>query len=562
MKRLIAVLAAGLILIIGSTAWADAPKLINFQGRLADGSGNPVADGSYSVTFRIYNVTVGGAALWSEIQTVSTTDGIFNVLLGSATALPVSVFDDTTRYLGVEVSPDPEMTPRQRLGSVGYSFASNPWGSSGNNIFKLNGNVGIGTASPGAKLSLGTDLANTKLALNDDPVDRYGLGLQSFQFRLHLGNVNARFSFLNSAAGTELVSIQGTGNVGIGTTSPSQKLDVAGTAQMTGFKMPTGASNGFVLTSDASGVGTWQAAAGGGSFVNLQGSTPGSQQTGHLNISGSGLFGGKVGIGTSSPTKKLEVAGSIKVGTNDTIFSSNISSNSPLSLQAPAGSTRMFINDANGNVGIGTASPGAKLSLGTDLANTKLALNDDPVDRYGLGLQSFQFRLHLGNVNARFSFLSSAAGTELVSIQGTGNVGIGTASPDSKLDVRGQIIASGPSGPGYRAFAANGSVGGVTKFGATSGGGQSRGALAIQTNDADRIYVDVNGNVGVGTTTPQSKLQVVDNYMQIPFTTSAPPATDCDEAGEAGRLIIYKDGFGNIFLYYCGGVDGWRGLIP
>lgn len=48
-----------------------------------------------------------------------------------------------------------------------------------------------------------------------------------------------------------------------GTASPVEKLDVAGTAQMTGFRMPTGASAGLVLTSDASGVGTWQASASG-----------------------------------------------------------------------------------------------------------------------------------------------------------------------------------------------------------------------------------------------------------------------------------------------------------
>jgi hypothetical protein len=51
-----------------------------------------------------------------------------------------------------------------------------------------------------------------------------------------------------------------TGKVGIGTTSPSEKLDVAGTAEMDGFKMPTGATDGYVLTGNSSGTGTWQPA--------------------------------------------------------------------------------------------------------------------------------------------------------------------------------------------------------------------------------------------------------------------------------------------------------------
>ncbi|PJC01329.1 MAG: hypothetical protein CO073_03820, partial [Candidatus Komeilibacteria bacterium CG_4_9_14_0_8_um_filter_36_9] len=50
------------------------------------------------------------------------------------------------------------------------------------------------------------------------------------------------------------------GNVGIGTTGPGAKLDVAGTARMTGFQLGTSATAGHVLTTNASGVGTWQAA--------------------------------------------------------------------------------------------------------------------------------------------------------------------------------------------------------------------------------------------------------------------------------------------------------------
>lgn len=58
------------------------------------------------------------------------------------------------------------------------------------------------------------------------------------------------------------IAVDETGRVGIGTQSPEEKLDVKGTIQATGFKMPTGASAGYVLVSDGSGVGRWQAGSG------------------------------------------------------------------------------------------------------------------------------------------------------------------------------------------------------------------------------------------------------------------------------------------------------------
>lgn len=69
----------------------------------------------------------------------------------------------------------------------------------------------------------------------------------------------------------------------------------------------------------------------------------------------------------------------------------------------------------------------------------------------------------------------------------------------------------------------------------------------------------LSGSVGVGTQAPVSKLQVVGNYLQLPTRTVAPPATDCDEAKEAGRLVVRVAATAPN-LYICRGTAGWRGL--
>jgi hypothetical protein len=98
-----------------------SPTLVNFQGRLTDSGGNPVANGTYSLTFRIYDALTGGTLQWQETQSVMVTGSVFSVLLGSSTPLLGGVFATDTRYLEVQVALDPPLAPRQQFTTVPYA---------------------------------------------------------------------------------------------------------------------------------------------------------------------------------------------------------------------------------------------------------------------------------------------------------------------------------------------------------------------------------------------------------------------------------------------------------
>ncbi|HEU5218313.1 MAG TPA: hypothetical protein VFU23_06630 [Gemmatimonadales bacterium] len=110
-----------------------------------------------------------------------------------------------------------------------------------------------------------------------------------------------------------------------------------------------------------------------------------------------------------------------------------------LGIADATGNTRLLIEAGTGRIGLGTTQLNlpAKLCLGMDIANTKLALHDHPTDTYGLGIQGGQLRIHVGNPGARFSFLNAPAGAEVVTILGSGRVGLGIAAPGEMLSIAG-----------------------------------------------------------------------------------------------------------------------------
>jgi hypothetical protein len=102
-------------------------------------------------------------------------------------------------------------------------------------------------------------------------------------------------------AGYFVGDVYSSGDVGIGTITPSARLDVVGTVEAQGLKLTTGATDGYVLTSDASGSGTWQPASPDSDWV----------------ISGDEIYSGvtgNVGIGTTNTYAKLHVYGDLMVG--------------------------------------------------------------------------------------------------------------------------------------------------------------------------------------------------------------------------------------------------------
>jgi hypothetical protein len=244
--------AMGLILLTSVTMYmsvglGEIPRKINYQGRLLDPTGAPLA-GSHSLTFRIFDTSVGGSALWTESQTVTAdSTGVFAVILGAVDSLGIAF--DGLRWLEVEVGGE-ILAPRREMVSVPFAFHA---------------------------------------------IDAYTLaGMHTDAF----ADSSHRHSSLDAADGDPAgaVFVDDAGNVGVGTLTPAAKLDVAGTAKMAGFALPTDAASGRVLTSDASGAGTWQ--------------VPQASPDGDWAVWTNNIYSavpGNVGIGVTSPGHKLTV---------------------------------------------------------------------------------------------------------------------------------------------------------------------------------------------------------------------------------------------------------------
>jgi hypothetical protein len=186
----------------------------------------------------------------------------------------------------------PAATPGGSTTQVQFNNAGAFGGDSG--FVYTGGNVGIGTASPAVKLQVNgavyANLRGNNAILLDSAGSYYGAIQNNSSDVWSLG-----YSGTAGTLGTPVLTWNGTGNVGIGTTSPSYKLDVQGASPRFWLKDTTASGSHFEVSADTSSVGIFNRS-------NLP-MVFGTNNTARMRIDSSG----RVGIGTASPSSLLDV---------------------------------------------------------------------------------------------------------------------------------------------------------------------------------------------------------------------------------------------------------------
>ncbi len=406
------------------------------------------------------------------------------------------------------------------------------------------GSVGIGTSTPTTgKFVIAAGHNANALVLENVAVGKYW----SVYNYTNSSATDLRFYEQNS--GGNSLTLQAGGNVGIGTVNPTAKLTVVGgnVRVDTNQGVEFGGANNFIYGNETS------------DFIALV-----TNNTEAMRM----LSNGYVGIGTTSPSQKLDVAGIIAVSGQAALWSDSsyiyvgdiAGGDGYRSLVLRSNDTEQMRITTAGNIGIGTTTPTAtsnnralsiygtwtsSIDLGGNGAYRHLTLSTDGSGNGYLTANSAK-SLYLGSDNAT-----------RITLHANGNVGIGTTVPQSRLEVIGAgsdqeaLTLRNVSGGGKLALGARTTTGEAFLQGLTNGG--SANALLLNPN---------GGNVGIGTTTPTSGKLVIagsDDLVALAVTnTSAMTASfELGQTLQGGNSIPYlrtlRGGDNASFRIYAGG---------
>lgn len=399
---------------------------------------------------------------------------------------------------------------RNSNGTLGINYGAIPNSSSGANKISItgsSGNVGIGITGPNAKLHVRETLNPTSAGYllrvesvnsGGDYFNTSGFYRDSSQnMRLYLTTNTAMPSVIINSLGDSYFN---GGNVGIGINLPTQKLHVQGNARLTGLFYDggnSGGNSGQILSSDG-GQTEWidgsaipGVPAGSGTTNYLARWTPDANT---LGIGATYDNGTNVGIGTTSPgTYKLAVAGDTNIG-GDVEVSDGLGGDKVLTLDTNAG--YFSIGDIDG-LGDFAYISGDSVSISIN-NNQSTTLHCDYYNRVGIGTTSPITQLTLGTGSTGISFQSSST---------TLNSGkIAVIKPIELGNGNGELVFETYEGG--------------------SGGGE-------------RMRIDNEGNVGIGTTSPASQLGST-KVLDISSTGNGEIILDHTDAGSTSDLGLYS----------------------
>ena len=415
-------------------------------------------------------------------------------------------------------------------------------------IFDNGTNVGIGTTSPSAKLHVYGAGANTQTIYQESSISAANAYLvQKSTSKSYITGLSTDFSnsyiIYDETASAMRLAVTSGGNVGIGTSSPSNKLQVFGSTDsyLANF---TGASGG--ATARGLTIGTYTSLGAGDCGVEFNAA---------VNNTGYGQFrfsagtnermridsSGNVGIGTSSPGSTLEVNGTGRFNgiltvasgsaanattiSNSGDFVSNWIGNSTVQLFSIRNNstTGVFLNTQNsaplrfgvstgttggtivnhfeiassgtasfsGSVGIGTSSPGGLLDINSASTNDRLLLSYSGSVKSAFGVTTAGVAYMYHHTSSSFPMWISAAG----------NFGIGTTSPSEALSVNGNIILTGTANRYIRIQSASNYYYNLQSVGDDF--------HIVEAGSTPRFVIKYpSGNVGIGTTSPYAKLML------------------------------------------------------
>jgi hypothetical protein len=279
------VLGAILLALLIPTVAVATPlgRSFTYQGELNQ-SGTPV-DGTVHLRFSLWDAAgagtppTGGTQIGSSqiVANVSVDDGLFTAEINAGDQFGASAFNGQARWLQIEVCTDGSCTsstvlgPRQALTAAPYALG--PWQIVGTNLNYSGGNVGIGTSAPAHPLHIKSNAP--AVILEDTAIASNQAGYLGFWNSttetgwMGYGNAGSPDMTLANArpsgaivlwANGERLRVNSAGNVGIGTSAPTGKLDVRGTIKVgTSGEYFVPAADGFnlrIVRGVVSNVGT------------------------------------------------------------------------------------------------------------------------------------------------------------------------------------------------------------------------------------------------------------------------------------------------------------------